>query len=134
MFRAIPEPEWGKIVLVLSNNSEVCVDSLIRFDSNYLVMRGRVGGTIEESRGFIVPYHQMVCLRLERAVKIEEMAAIFGEANVAGGASPALVQDFASVPSVVMPSDPAAASRMLMEKLRANRASANGKITAPQTN
>lgn len=133
MFRAIPEPEWGKIVLVLSNNSEVCVDALIRFDQNYLVMRGRVGGTIEESRGFVVPYHQIVYLRLERAVKIEEMANIFGESNVGGEAAVGKRPEVAT-PAVILPADPATASRQLMEKLRASRAAASGKTPVPQAN
>src|SRR5687768_16227608 len=76
--RLIPEAEHGKLVVVLSNGSEICVDTLCRYETNFLVMRGRTGGTIEEARGYFIPYNQMVCLRIDRSIKLEELDAIFG--------------------------------------------------------
>lgn len=128
LFRSIPEPEHGKTVLVLSNNSEICVDALIRFDANYLVLRGRVGGTIEEARGMVVPFHQVVYVRIERYVKIEEMEEMFGPANFsiatikAGDTAPPKAAQAA-----LLPTDPAAASRLLLDKLRANRTAQQSK-------
>ncbi|WP_020468161.1 hypothetical protein [Zavarzinella formosa] len=132
LFRAIPEREHGKTVIVLSNNSEICVDALIRLDANFLSLRGRVGGTIEESRGFIVPFHQVVYVRIERNVKIEEMEAMFGVGNH-GGTSAATPTVTASVtPAAALPADPAAASRMLLDKLRASRSTQQGKTSPTQ--
>ena len=134
LFRSIPEPEHGKTVIVLSNNSELCVDTLIRFDANFLVLRGRVGGTIEESRGFVVPFHQIVYVRLERNVKIQEMEVMFGVANFAIAEAKAGDSLPAAAPAAALPSDPAAASRMLLDKLRANRTAAQqGRQSIPQT-
>ena len=54
MLRLIPEEEHGKLVVVLTNGAELCVDTLCRFESNFLVMRGRTGGTIDEDRKSVV--------------------------------------------------------------------------------
>ena len=56
-------------MIVLQTGSELCVDTLVEFERTFLVLRGRVGGTIEEARAFFVPYDQMLCLRLERIVR-----------------------------------------------------------------
>ena len=50
--RLIPEADQGKLVIVLSNGTELCVDSLYRYEANFLVLRGRTGGTIDEARIF----------------------------------------------------------------------------------
>jgi hypothetical protein len=77
MFRLIPEEERTKLIIVLQNASEISVDTLIRFEPHFLLLRGRVAGTIDEARGFFIPYNQMLYLRLERVVRVEEMDAMF---------------------------------------------------------
>ena len=77
MFRLVPEGEQ-KLVIILQNGSELCVDTLVRFEPSFLVLRGRAGGSIDESRGFLVPYDQMTCLRLDRVIKLEDLEAMFG--------------------------------------------------------
>lgn len=131
LFRNIPESEWSKTVVVLSNGAEISIDAFVRYDANFLIVRGRVGGTVEESRGFMVPYTQLVYTRLERTVKIEEMVDMFGEANTGiTGVNPAKPKSTPTgaalpptpIPGTINPNDPAAASRLLLEKMRANRA------------
>ena len=128
LFRVIPEVEHSKLVVVLQNGTEFSVDTLCKLEPNYLVLRGRMGGTIEESRGVFIPYSKMLCLRIERIVKVEEMIAMCGaaaEAAQAEAAAAVLVAEAAVVPPTpvpIAPNDPQAASRLLMDKIRANRA------------
>jgi hypothetical protein len=77
MLRVIPEEVHNQIVLVLNNRSEVAVDTFFRFESNFLVLRGRVAGTTDEARAFFIPYDQMVYYRIERVVNLIELQAIF---------------------------------------------------------
>ena len=37
MLRLIPEAEHGKLVIVLRNGTELCVDTVIRFEEQFLV-------------------------------------------------------------------------------------------------
>lgn len=126
MFRLIPEAEHGKLMIVLRNGIELCVDTLIRYEDSFLVLRGRQGGTVEESRGFFVPYDQMLCLRLDRILHVEEIEEFFGTPSASmtptqTGDGPLVPPSARPTPTV--PTDPAVASRLLLERIRAVRAS-----------
>jgi hypothetical protein len=123
MLCLIPEAEHSKLVIVLQNGSELCVDTLHRFERSFLVMRGRTGGTIEESRGFFVPYDQMMCLRLDRIVRLEDLdACLTPEAQPVTRPTETPVVTSAQPTPVSAPTDPASASRLLLERIRAVRA------------
>jgi hypothetical protein len=79
MLRLIPESQQNQIVIMLQNGVDLVVETIFRLESNYLVMRGRRGGDVDENRAFFVPYSQMLCFRLERVVKLNELYALFGE-------------------------------------------------------
>jgi hypothetical protein len=120
MFHLIPEGET-KLVVVLQNGSELCVDTIVRFEASFLVFRGREGGSIDESRGFFVPYNQITCLRVDRELKVEDLHAIFGsDEEVAKVLDTPVARS--EKPTPVAPTDPAAASRLLLERIRAARA------------
>jgi hypothetical protein len=125
MLRLIPEAEHGKLVIVLRNGTELCVDTLVRFDDSFLVLRGRQGGNTDEARGFFVPYTQMLCLRLDRIVKVEELEEFFGPSTTSMTPLPTRgdTQIQSNTPTPTVPTDPAVASRLLLERIRAVRAS-----------
>ena len=77
LFRRIPEAEHGKLAIVLNTGAEVYVDAPFRYEDAFLVLRGRLAGSTDESRGFVIPYSQILCLRIERVVKVEELQEIF---------------------------------------------------------
>ncbi|HVK13136.1 MAG TPA: hypothetical protein VM597_30565 [Gemmataceae bacterium] len=133
MLQLVPEAEHSKLVIVLQTGAELCVDTLVKFDRSFLVLRGRLGGTIEEARAFFVPYSQMLCLRLERVIKVDELQEML---PTGPGRYPTPVNRLtdatreempfqsAHPTPVAAPTDPAAASRLLLEKIRATRAAA----------
>jgi hypothetical protein len=125
MFRVIPEAEHSKLIIVLRNGMELCVDTLIRYEDSFLVLRGRQGGTVEESRAFFVPYDQMLCLRLDRIIDVGEIEQLFGPSAASitpvPGETPIVPPSDRPTPTV--PTDPAVASRLLLERIRAVRAS-----------
>src|SRR6476619_6194887 len=125
MLRLVPEAERTKLVIVLVNGTELCVDTIIRYEESFVVMRGRVGGQVEEARGFFVPYDQMLYLRLDRVMKVDELQALIptppAEQVVA---SPDRVPEVPvlDAPTPPIPTDAATASRLLVERIRAARA------------
>jgi hypothetical protein len=124
MYRIIPEAEHGKLIIVLRNGMELCIDTIIRYEDHFLILRGRQGGTIEEARGFFVPYDQMLCLRLDRVLKVEEIEQFFGPPTTSMTPVPGDTPvDLSSTPTQTVPTDPAVASRLLLERIRAVRAS-----------
>lgn len=123
MLRLIPEVEHVKLVIVLRNGTELCVDTIIRYEDSFLVLRGRQGGNTDESRGFFVPYDQMLCLRLDRIVKVEEIEEFFGPPTASLSPVPETpVVPVSNQPTPTVPTDPAIASRLLLERIRAVRA------------
>lgn len=142
MFHVIPERDHAKLVIALQTGSEITVDTLVRFERNFLVMRGRVSGTTEEARGFFVPYSQMLCLRIERVMKLDELQEML---PVGPGRHPTPTNRPAAAdetkeepipfrsshPTPLAPTDPAAASRLLLEKIRASRAVSAQKTVGP---
>jgi hypothetical protein len=126
MLRLVPEAERTKLVIVLVNGTELCVDTIIRYEEAFVVMRGRVGGQVEEARGFFVPYDQMLYLRLDRVMKVEELQAFFSAPPTPEQApnNPDKVPEVPvlDAPTPPVPTDPATASRLLVERIRAARA------------
>ena len=141
MFKRIPEVSHAYINVVMRNQSVLSVDLIIRFEATYLVMKGREGGTTDENRGFFVPYEEIAYLRLERAVKVSELKAMYGEMGhvdqedklgqqaeaedkAKAGAG---VKADTQTPAPSMPQDPASIARQnLLDRIRAARQGAGG--------
>jgi len=139
MLSVIPPDQQNQIVVILHNGCEVMVETIARIEANFLVIRGRVGGTIEEGRGFFLPFSQMLYMRIEREVKISELKGMFGETFADRKSNldePEVEVEIAVVPPVAIPvafvrekkptpaggDDPASVARaLLMERIRAGR-------------
>jgi hypothetical protein len=91
LIRMIPVDEHCKINLQFQNRTEISVETVFRLDPNYMVVRGRFGGTTDGGLLFIVPYEQLTCVMLNREVKEADVRGYFGE--VAPGASPVPVEN-----------------------------------------
>jgi hypothetical protein len=79
MFELIPQEQHNQLVITLQNGTDLVVETIFKYEHNFLVMRGRQGGSIDESRAFFLPYSQMLYIRLERTVKLKELYALFNE-------------------------------------------------------
>jgi hypothetical protein len=135
--RQIPEAEHGKLVLVLQNGTEICVDLMFRFEDTFLIMRGRQGGSIDEGRAFIVPYDQLLCLRLDRNIRLEDLENMFGveskqKPRLASLTDTPLVPR-SEQPTPVAPTDAAGVSRLLLERIKAVRASSASRMGSIST-
>ena len=78
----IPADQVGSFVLSLFGGSEICLDTIVRIDEKYLVVRGRMSGQIEEGRAFFVPLDKINYLRWEKVVKLDELRGLFNDNNV----------------------------------------------------
>jgi hypothetical protein len=78
MFGKIPTTQHNQVVITLTNGTDLVVDVFFRFEPTFMVIRGRQGGSVDESRAFFVPYDQLLYFRLERNVKLPELYQLFG--------------------------------------------------------
>lgn len=129
--RRIPPHDQTATVLVMKNGSSLTAESIARMEPQYLVMRGREGGTGDDGRGFFVPYDDICFIKIDRVVKVSELKRMYGEtveldfeerleAERAGG-KPEAKAEAAPAPAV-SGGDPASiAKQNLLSRLRAAR-------------
>jgi hypothetical protein len=80
----IPEADHAKLQLVLRSGLAITADTFVRFEEFYLLLRGREAGNADDGRAFFVPYDELVCIKIERVMKLSEMTAMYGEEEPAG--------------------------------------------------
>jgi len=79
LFKRIPPETHQQVNFVLHNGMMLSVDTIVRFEENYVVFRGREGGTTDDGRGFFLPYEEVSYMKIERVVRLGEMKAMYGE-------------------------------------------------------
>jgi hypothetical protein len=82
LLRKIPKDEQAALLLGLSSGAEVAVQDFLRIDEDFLVARGRIGGTTDAGRVFCLPYDQLTFFMFTRDMVDDRMRAIFGELDV----------------------------------------------------
>ena len=78
LFRRMPEELHCKLVLVMQNRTDISIDTIFRLEPSYVVIRGRLGGTVEGGLLFMVPYDQITNIFVNREIKEDEVNALFG--------------------------------------------------------
>jgi hypothetical protein len=136
----IPPDEVGTFVLVLSSGHEICLDAIVRAEEKYIVVRGRLAGQIDEGRGFFVPLDNLVYLRWEKLVKMDELKAVLDKKSKkpiepekeldADAGPPTELLPRPPLPPLqqaaeVAPANSAVARNNLLERIRAARASSS---------
>jgi hypothetical protein len=79
LFNKIPETMHDQVVLSISTGIDVCIQRFLQFTDQNLVVRGRLGGTDEGERIFLVPWPEIRLLYFSRPVGDELMFSMFGD-------------------------------------------------------
>jgi hypothetical protein len=136
--KRIPESSHPQVNFVLQNGVVLAVDTVARFEQEYIVFRGREGGSTDEGRAFFVPYNEISYVKIERIVRLGELKEMYGEKGyvdaeerLSGGGDASKVppgtQPPPSTPAPVGTGDPAAiAKQNLLNRIRAARANLGG--------
>ncbi len=103
LLRLIPPAQQENIVLTTSNKTDIAVQSVIRAERDYLVLRGRLTGTTEGGGFFFLPYDQIVYLGFQRPWKEAEIRAIFGETEASSAATDAPTTAESAAPPIEEP-------------------------------
>jgi len=75
----IPKVDVTKTVLMLRFNASITLDLVVRYEEDYLVVRGREAGTNDDGRAFFVPYEEILFVKLDRTVKLSDLQKMYGE-------------------------------------------------------
>jgi hypothetical protein len=78
LLRLLPEAQHQNLLIMTADASEVFVSDIVRMEPEYLVLRGRVGGTSDTGLVFFVPYDRIAFVRLQKPVPEELVYGLYG--------------------------------------------------------
>jgi len=83
----IPPEQTENLLLITNNGTGISVKGIVRAENEYVIVRGRLLGTVEEGGGFFfVPYDQINYLGFQKLIKEAVIQSMYE-----GQAAPSLV-------------------------------------------
>jgi hypothetical protein len=74
----IPREDHECLVVGTAAGTEIALQNVLRIEEDYLLIRGRVSGTTDMGRVFILPYDRLTYLHFSRPVPDEKLIQMFG--------------------------------------------------------
>jgi hypothetical protein len=134
LLQRIPPARQDILVLVTSAGIELMVKKIVRFDDDFVVVRGRLAGSSDQHRIAMLPYEHIDNIAFSVLVPDQEIHAIFGDeaqaapapeeetALSAAGQTPGLADSPKADPAggpVPVPPQPKLSKSVLLARLRA---------------
>jgi len=79
LFQKLPDAMHDQVVFSLSTGIDVYNQRFLVYAEDYLLVRGRLGGTDESERIFMVPWEELKMIFFSRPVEDEMLFKTFGE-------------------------------------------------------
>ena len=130
LLRSIPEAHVDNLMLMTKQGTEVNVQAILRMDEDVMILRGRLAGSNDAGRIFVLPYEHFDHIGFQRPLTDAQLQEIFGttcaaspaKASEAPAAEPAPdpappAAAPAAVPTAVIPPSPPAAAAGLLARL-----------------
>jgi hypothetical protein len=103
----VPVEQYNQLMIVTGTGIEIAVQTLLRVESDFVAIKGRLAGSQDSGRVFFIPYSNIEYFGFQRDVRETEFDAMFGTgslgAAVAAIAPPAVVAAPPIAPAVVPP-------------------------------
>lgn len=90
LLRHIPPDEHSKLMLMTGSGMEVAVQIILRIDQEFVAFKGRMAGSQDQGRLFLVPFANIDYINFNYAMKDEEFEAMFGNLDMPATPSPGL--------------------------------------------
>jgi hypothetical protein len=78
LLQLIPLEQQFNLMLLTNNGIEISIQSIIRAEEEYVVLRGRMAGS-DLGRTLFLPYERITYIGFQKAIKEAEVRAMFGE-------------------------------------------------------
>jgi hypothetical protein len=88
LLRRIPQDQHDTLAIMTTVGIEINLQTILRVEEDYVVIRGRLAGTTDTGRVFFVPFSQINYLGFTKEVREAQIKALYGEAPAAGLAEP----------------------------------------------
>lgn len=108
MFRKIPATMHDGLTVGLRSGVEVAIQTILRLEPDFIILRGRLTGTQEGGKILLLPYAEMTVLSIVQPLKDPEVEAIFGKADAPAVIDkPAASADAPALPAAAPTEEPA---------------------------
>jgi hypothetical protein len=81
LFRRVPANLHDGLTVGLRSGMEIAIQTILKLEPDFLILRGRLTGTQEGGKILLIPYAEMTVLSLARPLKDTEVEAIFGKGD-----------------------------------------------------
>jgi hypothetical protein len=78
LLRRIPEKLVDNLALKTANGPEVNVQAILRLDEDIVILRGRIAGSNDAGRIFLLPYEHFDHIAFQRPLSEEQLEEAFG--------------------------------------------------------
>jgi len=110
LFGRVPAERHNQLMLVTRSGIEIAVQALLRIESDFIAIKGRLSGSTDAGRVFFIPFVNIDYFGIQRDVKEAEFDAIFGLGSLTPAATPeaAAAESAPAPPGAAAPPPPAA--------------------------
>ena len=95
LLERIPVKYHDTLALTLVTGAEVIMQSVLRLEADYAIIRGRIAGSTDAGRVIVLPYDQVVNLAFTKRMLDPEVQSVFG----AGGSTFAEAVEVSATPN-----------------------------------
>ena len=78
LFRHIPPEQHSRFTLVTANGTEIAVQSLLRLEADFAIIKGRLSGSQDAGRVFFIPYASIDTFSFTNPVRETDVNDLFG--------------------------------------------------------
>jgi hypothetical protein len=79
LFEQIPAKYHDNLALTMVTGAEIMMQSVLRLESDFVILRGRLAGSTDAGRVIVLPYDQIVNVAFIRPLLEPEVQSIFGK-------------------------------------------------------
>jgi hypothetical protein len=91
LLRRVPADQYNQLMLLTRSGMEIAVQTLLRIEAEFVAIKGRLAGSQDAGRVFLIPFTNIDYVGFQKDVKESEFDAIFGTGSltpVTGAAAP----------------------------------------------
>lgn len=88
ILRRIPGEHTDNLMMMTAQGTEINVQALLRMEEDFMVLRGRLAGSTDAGRIFILPYEHLDHMGFQKPLSDVQLQAVFDGAPAAAPAAP----------------------------------------------
>lgn len=88
LLRLIPENQYAGLMATTTSGTEINIQAIVRIQPDYLVLRGRLAGSMDQGKIFFLPYDRIQLIGFREEVKEADVQALFAGYDAGAAAAP----------------------------------------------